>query len=73
VPNGLLVGALRAQERLKPFSVFAGEAGLPGACSDFSDTLLEPSEGSLLVTRTRQSIPRVLVPKSHDAARKDSG
>ena len=25
------------------------------------------------MTRTRQSIPYVLVPKSHDAARKDSG
>ena len=43
MPNGLLVGALRAQESLKSLRFFAGEAGLLGACSHFSDTLLERS------------------------------
>ena len=36
--NGLLVGALRV--RAESFAFFAGEAGLLGACSHFSDTLL---------------------------------
>jgi len=38
--NGLLVGALRAR-CLEFNGVFAGEAGLLGACSGFSDTLLD--------------------------------
>jgi hypothetical protein len=40
MPDGLLVAARRAQRlcEFRPF--FAGEAGLLGACSHFSDTLL---------------------------------
>ena len=39
MPNGLLVGALRAQSS-KIVGVLAGEVGLLGACSCFSDALL---------------------------------
>jgi hypothetical protein len=39
MPNGLLVGALRACV-FQIIGVFAGEAGLLGACSGYSDTLL---------------------------------
>ena len=37
--NGLLVGALRARS-FEIIGFLAGEAGLLGACSSFSDTLL---------------------------------
>jgi hypothetical protein len=40
MPNGLLVGALRARRSLKLLVFSAGGAGLLGACSDYSDTLL---------------------------------
>ena len=38
-PNTLLAGALSARV-FQIIGVFAGEAGLPGACSGYSDTLL---------------------------------
>jgi hypothetical protein len=43
MPNGLLVGALRACV-FQIIGVFAGEAGLLGACSGYSDTLLAKIE-----------------------------
>ena len=43
MPNGLLAGALRARY-VVIIGVVAGEAGLLGACSDYSDTLLEAPE-----------------------------
>jgi hypothetical protein len=39
MPSGLLVGAL-PRARLPIIGVSAGEAGLLGACSGYSDTLL---------------------------------
>ena len=39
MPNGLLVDALTRVVMPQNIEVFAGEAGLLGACSRFSDTL----------------------------------
>src|SRR5216683_3268612 len=40
MPHGLLVAALRAERRCEFQLFFAGGAGLLGACSPLSDTLL---------------------------------
>jgi len=43
MPNGLLVAALRAERQCQFQLFFAGGAGLLGACSHLSDTLLAGS------------------------------